>query len=51
MYLVPDLLVLPGVLDLDFKGFGRGFFKEACPKEFLKMLPEFEPVSVFQALN
>ena len=51
MYLEPDLLVLPGVLDLDFKGFGRELFKEACPKEFLKMLPEFEPVSVFQALN
>jgi len=51
MYLELDLLVLPGVLDLDFKGFGRGFFKESCLKEFLKMLFKFEPVSVFQALE
>ena len=49
MYLAPDLLA--EVLDLDFKGFGRGLFKEPCSKEFLKRLPEFEPVTVFQALN
>jgi hypothetical protein len=36
MYLEPDLLVLPGVLDLDFKGFGRGLFKEAYPKGVFK---------------